>query len=232
MNNTDIILLHGALGSKKQFTELQEKLSVYFKVHSFDFTGHGDELIPLKPFSIELFTYDLVNYCIQHNIHVANIFGYSMGGYVALNYAAKFPEKINKIYTLATKFSWNENTAQKEVDMLNPDIIEQKFPSFAQNLIQQHGSNKWKILLNKTAEMMLKLGVNPVLKEEDFAKITAKCKLCVGDKDKTVSIEETEYVHNKINQSILYVFNNVGHPIEKIDVNILVNDIIYFFNKQ
>jgi pimeloyl-ACP methyl ester carboxylesterase len=228
MNKHDIILLHGALGSKKQFEELQQILEPNFNVHSFDFTGHGKQSIPDKSFTIELFTYDLADYCIQHNIFNANIFGYSMGGYVALNYAAKFPDKVNKIYTLATKFDWNERSARQEAAMLKPELIEQKIPGFAKNLISLHGEHNWKLLLNKTAELILNLGNKPVLNADTFNKITARCKLCVGENDKMVSIEETEKTHKQIKNSAFYVYKHTEHPLEKIDMKLLATDILSF----
>ena len=38
-----LLLLHGALGSKEQFTALNEQLSSEFEVHTLDFEGHGIE---------------------------------------------------------------------------------------------------------------------------------------------------------------------------------------------
>ena len=36
-----IILLHGALGSENQFSQLKESLADKFEVHSMNFEGHG-----------------------------------------------------------------------------------------------------------------------------------------------------------------------------------------------
>ena len=44
----------------------------------------------------------------------ADIFGYSMGGYVALHAARRHPERIGSIMTLGTKFAWDTPTAEKE----------------------------------------------------------------------------------------------------------------------
>lgn len=37
----DLLLLHGALGSQAQFESLKKDLAPYFRVHVFNFSGHG-----------------------------------------------------------------------------------------------------------------------------------------------------------------------------------------------
>ena len=65
---------------------------------------------------------------------------------------------INSIVTFGTKFNWSKEAAAKEVKMLNPEVIEEKVPKFAQMLKDTHAPNDWKTLLHKTAAMMKGLG--------------------------------------------------------------------------
>lgn len=46
MSKPDLMLLHGALGSRAQFSSLEPVLGETFRVHTLDFEGHGDS--PLK----------------------------------------------------------------------------------------------------------------------------------------------------------------------------------------
>lgn len=62
------------------------------------------------------------------------LFGCSMGGYVALRLACKFPDAKDDIFTLGTKFDWNLATAKKEAEMLNAEKMEKKTPAFAESL--------------------------------------------------------------------------------------------------
>src|SRR4029077_13449669 len=98
-----LLVLHGAIGAKDQLQPLAEKLRSHYIVHTLNFSGHGGETIPAT-FSIEGFANDVLHYLKQNNIDKINIFGYSMGGYVALYLAKHYPEKVNKAATLATKF--------------------------------------------------------------------------------------------------------------------------------
>ncbi|MBK7855574.1 MAG: hypothetical protein IPJ79_12335 [Bacteroidetes bacterium] len=63
---------------------------------------------------------------MANNIGAANIFGYSMGGYVALWLARFKPHLVQFVFTLATKLNWNEETSAKENRMLNANKMEEK----------------------------------------------------------------------------------------------------------
>src|SRR5688572_25311470 len=116
-NNTPLLLLHGALGSKSQFRDLSKILEKDFIVHSMDFSGHGGNTLTNEPFSIELFADDILNWQNENQIKKCDIFGYSMGGYSALYLARYHPHKVRRIFTLATKFEWTEDIAAREVKM-------------------------------------------------------------------------------------------------------------------
>jgi pimeloyl-ACP methyl ester carboxylesterase len=81
-----------------------------------------------------------------------------MGGYVAIYLARYYPESVNKIITLATKFIWNETIAAKEIKMLNADKIEEELPDFAVALHKRHAPDNWKTVLEKTAAMLIEMG--------------------------------------------------------------------------
>src|ERR1700754_572786 len=98
-----LILLHGAIGSKEQLEPFADALKKDFIVHLIDFSGHGMRPISNEKFSLSLFANDVLEYIHDNNIEHANIFGYSMGGYVAMYLAKHHPEKITRIITLATK---------------------------------------------------------------------------------------------------------------------------------
>jgi len=90
-----LLLLHGALGSIKQFGFIKESLEESFDVFAINFEGHGGDETS-NEFSIQLFTENVIDYIKENSKGETNIFGCSMGGYVALNVALKIPLKIKK----------------------------------------------------------------------------------------------------------------------------------------
>lgn len=163
----DILLFHGALGSLQQFIELKELLSENFNVHVFNFSGHGGNPIN-QSFSIDLFGNDTLAFMQQSGIVHPSVFGYSMGGYVALKLALKHPDLFKMILTLGTKFEWTKESAEKEVKMLQHDIIEEKVPRFAQVLRERHTPVDWKTNMQHTADMMLALSSGDAMTTDDL----------------------------------------------------------------
>lgn len=223
-----VLILHGAIGSKEQLLPLAQQLGQHYNCHCLNFEGHGDAPSEKKELSIANFAKNVLDYMEAHEIEKADIFGYSMGGYVGLFLARHYPEKANKIFTLASKFNWNEQSARKESKMLDPAIIEQKVPHFARALRERHSD--WKGLLEKTANMMLHMGQQPPLQQADFETISHTIRIATGDKDNMVPPEESLDVYRMLPNASFCVFSNTAHPIEKHDVKKLSGEIIDFFN--
>lgn len=217
-----VILLHGAIGAKDQLQPLATALQDKYIVHTLNFSGHGGIGFPAEPFSMELFAKDVLDYMQQYQIEQANIFGYSMGGYVAMYLAKYHPQKINKVVTLATKFYWDEATAAREIKMLDASTIEQKIPAFATQLQQRHAPQDWKLLLERTASFLLSLGKNNALQLQDYASINTASLLLLGDRDKMITLEETLAVYKQLSNAQLALLPNTAHPIEKVNVDMLL----------
>ena len=165
-----ILLLHGALGSAESLNPLKEVLEKDFEVFTYTFKGHGGSEIPSEDFTISNFANEVLDFIDENSLDKVVIFGYSMGGYVGLYLAKYFPDKVEKLYTLATKLDWTIEGSIKEASMLNPTKIKEKVPKYALALEQLH-ENNWEILMDKTALMMLNLGKNPAIKESDYDEI-------------------------------------------------------------
>jgi pimeloyl-ACP methyl ester carboxylesterase len=225
-----LLLLHGATGSSQQFEQVAALLNNSFEIHTLDFSGHGGKPIPDEPFSIELFAKDVLRWMQQNKIATIDIFGYSMGGYVALYLAKNHPEKVGKVFTLATKFNWNPEGAAKEAAMLNPEKIVEKVPVFAKALEQKHGEN-WKTVLIKTAEMMINLGNSPALPLTSLTEIQHPILISVGDKDNMVTLEETIAAYRSIKNGQLLVLPQTQHPFERVNPKRIAAKISRYFSE-
>ncbi len=228
MNNNHILLLHGALGSASQFDELKLALDKFFTVHLLNFSGHGGASVPKEGFSLDLFEKDVTDYLQQHQLENIPVFGYSMGGYVALSIATKHPDKFSGLFTLATKMKWNPESAMKEAGILAPEIIHSKVPRFAEQLESRHHPADWKLVMEATAGFMKKLGDKP-LTDDMLSSIKISVRMAVGDRDKMVSVEETKQTCSLFEKGSLLVLPQTPHPLESVSTSRLVYEISEFF---
>lgn len=214
-----ILLLHGALGSTSQLEPLKEKLQGQGKeVFMLNFSGHSG--VPFRgSFGIEIFADDVLAFLHKQNLNQVDVFGYSMGGYVAVWLAWKHPERVGRIVTLGTKFDWSPESAEKEVRKLNAEKILEKVPAFARILEHRHAPNDWKELLRKTRDMMLDLGNKPLLAEENLKTIQQNILICLGDQDDMADRKYSEQVADWLPKGAFQLLENTPHPIEKVDLN-------------
>jgi pimeloyl-ACP methyl ester carboxylesterase len=225
-----LLLLHGAIGSSSQLLPLKSEFEKQVEeVFVFDFPGHGGKEIPKEKFSMKLFAESVLEFLDQNKIEKIDFFGYSMGGYVALYLARHYPERVGRIFTLGTKLRWTEDIATKEVKLLDPEKISEKIPAFAKSLQERHSPEDWKMVLKKTAEMMIALGKNPELSDTDFKKVENKILLTLGDRDNMVTSEETMQVCTMLPNGSFEIIAETPHPIEQVDVKKLIEKSSDFY---
>ncbi|KAA3647449.1 MAG: alpha/beta hydrolase [Bacteroidetes bacterium] len=90
-----IVLIHGFLGSKTLWSPLRKKLKEKFRVISIDLPGHGESNSIGYVHTMEIMA-DLINSILSaYKIRKAVLVGHSLGGYVCLAYAEKYPDKLH-----------------------------------------------------------------------------------------------------------------------------------------
>lgn len=92
-----LLILHGFLGMSDNWKTLGTQFaSDGFQVHILDLRNHG------RSFHSDVFTYeamvqDVFEYCQANQLNGIDIIGHSMGGKVAMLFAATYPETVDKL---------------------------------------------------------------------------------------------------------------------------------------
>lgn len=100
-----LIILHGLFGSSDNWLTHGKELGKSHKVFLVDQRNHGasphDEM-----FTYDMMVEDLLQFIKQHDLIRPDILGHSMGGKVAMLFATKYPDQINKLIVvdIAPKF--------------------------------------------------------------------------------------------------------------------------------
>jgi pimeloyl-ACP methyl ester carboxylesterase len=226
----DVLLLHGALGCPEQFKPLVAFLQENYTCHVPAFGGHGGVAFG-EDFSIAGFAEELREYVTKNSLHKPLVFGYSMGGYVALYLESIAPGTFGKIITLGTKYLWTPEQAEAETQQLNPEMLEEKVPAYVQTLKAWHAPIDWKDLIEKTRHMMLELGQMPALKAEHLSTLSLPCWIGSGDQDKMVPPLESAQMASAIPKAGWYVVPESKHPLEKTNPELLAALIHQFFKR-
>lgn len=91
-----LIILHGLLGSLDNWQTLAKKYAEHFTVFIIDQRNHGKSPHS-DDFSYDILVEDLKEFCDQNYIFNTHLLGHSMGGKVAMQFALKYPDYIDKL---------------------------------------------------------------------------------------------------------------------------------------
>lgn len=91
------VIMHGFLGMSDNWKTLGTQYAADgYQVHMLDLRNHGRSLHS-DEFNYEVMANDVYEYCQENNLEKIDLLGHSMGGKVAMFFAVKYPEKINKL---------------------------------------------------------------------------------------------------------------------------------------
>jgi pimeloyl-ACP methyl ester carboxylesterase len=227
----NLLLLHGALGTRDQLSHLREVLPG-IRTRALEFSGHGEQAMPDEGLSMGIFLRNIRDTMQQAGWSKAHLFGYSMGGYAALLFASQFPERVRSVVTLGTKLKWDREGLDRELRMLDPKKMKEMVPNFAMQLLTQHGADHWEALVSATARLITGLHEQPPLTRESMERITCPAMLCVGDKDRTAVPEHTLEAARYMPRGSTLVLPNAQHPFDQVDLNVLVPHLRAFWGRE
>jgi pimeloyl-ACP methyl ester carboxylesterase len=216
-----IVCIHGALGAGAQLAPLVSQLndlsSNMLDVHAVELPGHGDTPLANDAYQVEDFAASLKDYMSARDLVGATVFGYSMGGYVALYMASEWPDLVGGVITLGTKLVWSPEIAARETSRLDAATIRAKVPKFAETLEARHrGAGGWELVLERTASLMTRLGSEPTVDAHRMSRIRTRVRLMVGDRDNVVSVDETLNAARNMPSADACVLPSTPHPFEQV----------------
>jgi pimeloyl-ACP methyl ester carboxylesterase len=96
-----LILLHGGLGSGEMFGPVLPLLAERHQVIAVDLQGHGRTADIDRPIDVRLMAGDIAALIDHLRLATADLVGYSLGGGVALQTAAKYPAKVRRLVVVS-----------------------------------------------------------------------------------------------------------------------------------
>ena len=120
-----ILLFNGASDNMDAWDpSFLRSLSSNHTVIVFDSRGIGNTTTGSKPYSMQLLANDAAGLLDALNIDRADVFGYSLGGFIAQQFTVNYPEKVNRLILAATTCGGkNGIPAPPEFIKLQSDIV-------------------------------------------------------------------------------------------------------------
>ena len=239
---TTVVLIHGFLENATMWKNVIPEISKRNRVVTIDLLGHGKTDCLGYIHTMELFTETIAAVLKELRIRKCILVGHSLGGYIALAFAEKHPQKVKGLCLMnATS---NEDTAARKALRLRANKM---ITSNFRNMVRMSFANlfgpKSKTIFKKEIElavsealltpmqgyiaaqegMQLRANRNHVLTENSFKKL-----LIIGKKDPVLDFETSLNEAKKTNSAIV-VFQN-GH-MPHIENKLALNDALREFMK-
>ena len=240
-----------ASGAWIWFKQIDE-LSKHFQVITFDPRGISKSSINRDlTVSIQSISDDIANLLDELKIEKANILGASFGGFVAQEFALKYPERLNKLVLACTSFG-GKNHISPSIEVLmafasteNLNSLDRvrkyMIPAFTSEFVKNNAAEVDKVCHLREQNIVPEIVYFQQLQsatifdaESRISKIEAKTLILTGDKDGVVPMQNSKNLAETIPNSTLKIIENGGHLffIEKADkFNQFVTDFILNRNK-
>ena len=96
-----LVLLHGGLGSGEMFAPIMPQLAEHHQVIAADLQGHGRTADIDRPLDIRLMADDIAALIDHLGLERPDVVGYSLGGGVALQTAARHPASVRRLVVVS-----------------------------------------------------------------------------------------------------------------------------------
>ena len=212
-----LVVLHGALGSTELETDrLVRVWERTFRVYALDFSGHGRS----RPLGEDVPTWETfvadAGTAIDHlGLRRAAVFGFSMGGAVALALALARPDAVGRLAVHGVNVQWDDAEVEAMVGRMDPERMEAEHPFWARRLAEVHGDG-WRRLVAQMISFTRGLP-DRHLADADLARIACPTRISAGDRDRFFDVRHAVGLYRAIPDASLHVLPGLDHPIQGVD---------------
>ena len=212
-----LVVLHAALGATqmemRRLTRLWEK---DFRVYALDFMAHGEsDPFEGRELTMERFAENVRVLLDGTGIEKAHLFGYSLGGSVALVAAHRWPERFDRLAIHAHNVQWNDTERDLMIGVMQSALSDPE-SFWSRRLAQTHGDDRWQDLVQR---MISFTEAQPTaqLDQDDMASITHPTLVSTGDSDRFFPLRHALNLHSTIPNGFLAILPGVDHPIQSAE---------------
>ena len=222
-----LILLHGVMVSGVMFSlkSVAEELSKNYDVIIPDLRGHGESQNMPGPYTAVQLAEDAKKLLDALNIKNAYILGYSYGGAVAQQITYMYPSLVNKLI-LACTFSYNMIALREKIEgIIVPlalrllgvtrfsHLAARASPELANN--PELAKEMQKMLANNDTKVAVAVYKGVLAFDSRSWVHNTRCPTLIigGLADIGTPIHHTYFLHDKIKESQLEIFEDAGHSL-------------------
>jgi 3-oxoadipate enol-lactonase len=219
---SQVVFLHGLFGQGRNWTQIGKALADRHRVLRYDTRGHGRSGTTPGPYSIAMLADDALGLLDALEIRQAHIVGLSMGGMIAQQLGARFPERVLSLALCDTasemppRSMWEERFAiarsQGTAGLVESTI--QRW--FTAPFIAREPAAIEKVrrmILSTGTEGFIACGsaVRDMAQTTMLLKVKSPTLIIVGRHDPACSVEQATVIHRMIDGSQMVIIEEAAH---------------------
>ena len=230
-SHTPMLYLHGALGTKEQFTPYIERFAERSQF-LMDFPSHGASTTDANSINTKWLAEQTLKMLDHWNVEKVDIIGYSLGGYVGLEMAVMQPKRVRSVVSHAMKYYWTPESIASSMNDLKPEVLKSRSEKAFAALSKMHepnGLERTMDLSSKLIESFTSYGLDASLIKSSGAPTLVS----VGDRDELVSLPEILKLYQELGYeaSSLAIHPNTRHQFHFLSPDSFERVIRQFWSK-
>ncbi|MCB0489482.1 MAG: alpha/beta hydrolase [Cyclobacteriaceae bacterium] len=239
---TTIIFLHGYTDSWHSFEDILPRLPKGYHLIAMSQRGHGNSSKPENGYTLKIFADDLAEFINMKKLGTCIVVGHSMGGLVAQQFAADYPNLARSIVIVSSDTWYGDNPGIPE---FLDGIIKSTGP-IDRNFAEEFQTST---LSNPIDDAMLKLFIDETMKVpanvwkkvaqthlstnliDSLYKIQCPAMVICGGKDVICPQKDQERLANGISNATFILYHDAGHAIHWEKPERFAKDLIDFVQK-
>ncbi len=234
-----LVLLHGGLGTGRDWLPMIPNLAADFHVVTIDVRGHGHSTNPSETLSYPLIASDVAEVIRVLGLDRPFIAGWSDGGQHVLQIGTRYPGLAGALAAGAADYQSTAETRRwvrdffgmDEAGNVNLDVLDQELGDPAERFRAKHpgGDRQWRSVVEQTARLWLDYDG---LSTEEYARIDVPTLVMVGDRDEDVPVDDAISLYRAIPHAELAVCPGADHFIPWARPDWLVATLREFFTRH
>lgn len=221
-----LVFIHGLSDNLLYWEILASNLKHDHQILRVDLRGHGESEMGNDEITIDTYVNDLNNLLDELDMPNVNLIGFSLGGAVALDFAIRYPQKVDSLMLMSSFHKVDDglrdtlNQFKNALDISFEEFYDTILPMVLCPNVIKDNENELQILKkiasqNANTESYIK-AVDVCLNfdaEKDLPDINVPTLILASRHDEISTLDIQKDMHGKIRNSELIVFDNVKHNL-------------------